>query len=237
MGGFLLLTMIATMALATDHISLAEDLVATITPANNNYNTTSQVVYWQGTSGHAVSEVSTDCSDFMNVLFSTAYGVSPKSWMGCSSPIAQTWYNTILAGNHFKSITNIADILEGDIMAISYKCAKTTCSSAGSGCSSSGHMMMVEGLPYLRASTSPTVAGTYQYEMEVIDVSNSGHGPLDTRYHKVSSTVDDSGVGDGILRVYTDVKGNFTGYTWSTFSNSTYYDVSTRPFVIGRYTP
>lgn len=225
------------MVFAADHLSLAEDLVATITPSYNTYASGPNTVYWQGVAGHANSEVSTDCSGFMDVLFPTAYGVSMKTWMGCSTPISQTWYNTINAGNHFTVITKIADILAGDIIAISYNCPKATCGSAGAGCSSSGHMLMAAASAYTRISTAPTIAGTTQYELEVIDVANSGHGSSDTRYHKVNATTDDSGVGDGIMRIYGDSAGKIAGYTWSTFSNSTYYDVTTRPIAVGRYKP
>ena len=86
-----------------------------------------------------------------------------------------------------------------------------------------------------RAASAPLVDGTAQYAIEVIDSSQSGHGPNDTR--KLANGAWADGAGIGTLRLYADAAGNITGYTWSTYSNSQYYPQDERHLVAGRLAP
>ena len=229
------LAFVASFAFASDHLQLAEDLVDTVLPGNNVYASGVPVVTWEGNGSTA--SVSANCSGLVNTIMSAAYPtLSMKSWMGCSRPIAQAWYDNIQAENHFIEITNIADIAPGDILVYSYQCANTTCGNSGSTCSTSGHVMIASSHATARVATAPLVAGTTQYEIAVIDSANSPHGSLDTRYLSASNQ-DDTGVGEGFLRLYANSSGGIEGYSWSTARGSTYYGSSTRPMVVGRYQP
>jgi hypothetical protein len=92
--------------------------------------------------------------------------------------------------------------------------------------------MIVNDVPTPRKASNPEVEGTEQWEVSVIDSSESGHGKMDTR-RKLDGSFGD-GVGQGILRIYSNTNGEIVGYTWSTFAVSDYYDRNTRRLVIGR---
>src|SRR5262249_216765 len=110
----------------------------------------------------------------------------------------------------------------GDFIAIRYP----------AGSENTGHIMVVAETPQRRQASEPVIEGTEQWEVTVIDSSESGHGKMDTR-RKEDGTFG-SGVGEGIFRLYSDRKGKIVGYSWSTFKNSDYYDLATRHLVIGR---
>ena len=95
--------------------------------------------------------------------------------------------------------------------------------------------MLVAGLPQKQAPHAPLVAGSVQWLVPVIDSATSGHGAMDTR-HNADGTFRE-GVGQGTVRLYTDLSGGFLGYSWSDSSVSVYYDSTMRPLVIGRIDP
>jgi predicted HNH restriction endonuclease len=94
---------------------------------------------------------------------------------------------------------------------------------------------MIVSSPVLRTATAPLINGTTQYEVSIIDCSQSGHGSADTRY--ISSGNWDDGVGKGVFRLYVNKKGAITGYTWSTYSSSVYYSQSERQLAVGEHVP
>ena len=93
--------------------------------------------------------------------------------------------------------------------------------------------MLLAGDPRPRSPSGPEVKGTSQWELPVIDSSETGHGPNDTRY-KADGTFRE-GQGQGIFRLYSEeTTGAITGYSWSNLPNSQYFDLVARPLVIGR---
>jgi hypothetical protein len=222
-----------------DHLGWAKLLVDTIDPAQNVYDSNPAYVYWQGYDGHGVSENRSKCSSFMTKLLERAYDFNFVSWMGCSSPIADRYYDTIVDQNGFTVVGTVSSVGAGDLIAIRNSdagCYDLTCSNF-QGCSSSGHVALVASSPIRRSSTSPVISGTTQYAVTVVDSSASYHGSTDTRYRAESDGSDDSGVGRGVMRLYANSNGNVVGHTWSSFSNSAYYAQSTRPLVVGRLVP
>lgn len=128
-----------------------------------------------------------------------------------------------MAQNRFTNILYRSQILPGDVIAIKYP----------SGASATGHVMLVAGTPVMRTpATAPVIANTTQYEAQVIDSTASYHGPADTRHPNNGGVP--GGIGKGVFRIYVDANDQIVGYTWSTYSNSTYYDQSQRHLVIGR---
>ena len=128
----------------------------------------------------------------------------------------------IAKGNRFARITNLSQALPGDVIAGKYPpCAEAT-----------GHVMFVAAVPMPREATAPIIAGTQQWDVQVIDSSSSGHGPNDTRRKPDGKYR--NGLGTGPIRIYTDAQGAIAGYAWSSASASEFYPVSKRHLEIGR---
>lgn len=219
------------------HLDWAELLVDTVDPADNTYNSDPVTVTWEGYDGATRSSNRSKCSSFVSKVMVQSYDADLVSWTGCDNPSAHTWYNTIDDEVGFTKITAISDVAAGDILAIEYNdagCTAFTCAGFST-CTSSGHTAFVASAPVARTATSPTVSGTTQYEVVVVDVSQSYHGTDDTRYKAEADGTTDQGVGEGVMRLYADSTGAIVGYTWSVAKNSTYYPQATRSLVIGRY--
>jgi hypothetical protein len=204
----------------------AQLLVKNIEPENTDYLHKKGTVKWAGVDGAEGYESHTDCSGLLNALLERSYGLTAtdfEQWLGVRRPLAITYHDVIESKNRFIPIDRISDVRPGDIIAIKYP----------PDADNSGHVMIVSEKPHRRTKdTEPVVAETEQWEIVVIDSSESGHGKADTRRR-----TDDSfgqGVGKGIFRLYCDRKGRFTGYSWSTFPNSEYHDQNDRPLAIGR---
>lgn len=203
-------------------------LVQNIPVANNFYDTRANLLTWSGQNGATTYACSTDCSGLLTGLLKKSYGYSStfmKNWTGKSDPFASNYYNEVVTQDRFLRITNVNQIMQGDVIALKYPTGST----------STGHIMIADGPAVARTATAPFVNGTFQYEIPVYDCSSSGHGSNDTRY--LSSTSWDDGVGRGIFRLYCDAGGALVGYTWSTYSNSVYYNQSQRQLAVGRFIP
>lgn len=202
--------------------------VLEVLPENNTYTHGIGSLTWAGVNGAATSTCSTDCSGFINHLITQTYSYSSAdflSWMGVSRPLASDYYTAIKTQNHFTTISKISSMSQGDIIAIKYPETETI----------TGHTMMIVLTPVLRTASAPLISGTTQYEVTVIDCSQSGHGSTDTRF--ISTGNFEDGVGKGKFRLYINKKGAIAGYTWSTYSSSVYYSQSERQLAVGRHVP
>ena len=202
--------------------------VLEVMPENNTYTHGIGSLTWAGINNATTSTCSTDCSGFLNHIYTQTYNYSSadyQSWLGASRPIALNYYNAIQAQKHFTKISKVGSMIQGDIIAIKYPADNTN----------SGHILMIVSPPVLRVATAPLINGTKQYEVTIIDCSSSGHGPTDTRYISSGNWV--QGVGKGVFRFYVNNKDNVSGYTWSTYSSSVYYAQAERPLAVGRHLP
>jgi hypothetical protein len=93
-------------------------------------------------------------------------------------------------------------------------------------------MMMAGSVVTARTATAPMINLTYQYEIQVIDSSQTCRGPTDTRL--MEDGTNSPGAGIGIFRLYAGSTGAIKGYTWSTYNSSIYYEQTTRPIIVGR---
>lgn len=213
-------------ATPTTHVSWAEILIANLSPNKNEYGSSPTYIYWAGINGAISYENRTQCSSFVTRVLKQAYNWSDddfRNWFGSNSPTAATYHNTIEAQNGFSLVQKIGDIQSGDIIAVKYLDDPT----------STGHTMIVKSTATLRSPTLPLADGTFQYEIDVIDSSKSGHGATDTRLMADGSW--DTGAGAGKLRLYADNNGDVVGYSWSVAKNSVYFDQqSSHHLVIGR---
>jgi hypothetical protein len=207
-----------------DHLQFARQLLSQVEPGNTSYRHKQTEVNWMGPDGPAVCN--TDCSGFLNALLERAYGFDKaklKKVLGKRRPEAINYFQAIMQATAFKRITNITESQSGDMIAIRYP----------TGSDNTGHTMLIDGPPVMHLESSPKQASLQQWEVPVIDVSESGHGPLDTR--SLPSRGFRKGLGRGIFRIYTDWTGEIRGYTWSLVPQSVFYGPETRPLVIGRY--
>lgn len=208
-----------------DHVLWAEDLVGHLLPENNEYASNPSYIHWLGVNGATSYENRTQCSTFLTQLLKQAYGWDNavfKAWFGSTSPSAALYHDAIQAENGFTANYLVQNIAIGDVIAIKYP----------GGLSSTGHVMLVRNLPEEITPTAPIVPGTRQYIVDVYDSSQSGHGADDTR--KMPDGSWDSGVGAGFFRIYADeTRHEIVGYSWSTYSNSTFYNQSERHLAVG----
>jgi hypothetical protein len=208
------------------HLFWALDIAANVTPEHNSYASNPSYISWPGVNGVWQYENRTKCTSFITQILMQSYGWTAadfSNWLGSTSPSSSRYYSAIKRQNGFVIIGNVNDIQPGDIIAIMYPAGSTV----------TGHMMMAKSPAIIRTSSSPIIAGTDQYELEIIDSSQSGHGPTDTRLRGDGTYT--PGAGIGVFRLYADENtGMLVGYTWSTYSVSQFYDFRTRPMIIGR---
>ncbi len=180
-------------------------------------------VTWDGT-----PEAYVDCSGLINALLEHSYGYDQtqlEMWFGTGRPRAADYHDAIANQIGFRQITSLKDARPGDLLAIKYADPQP---------GSTGHIMVMAGPIRQMAPVGPVIEGTQQWQVPVIDSAQSGHGPTDTRHGKGDGGKDHDGVGQGILRIYTDPNGVVLGYTWSTSTTSSFHGQDDRNLVIGR---
>ena len=212
-------------AAASDHLEWARRLVAGVTPETNAYASRPTVVTWTGVGGAKETRNRSVCSSLVAHVMMQAYGYRAAdfaSWLGGRFPRASGFHDAIAAGHGFEPVVRIADIRPGDMLAIKYP----------PGSHPTGHVLLAASRPTPRRATEPTVPGTQQYELSVIDSSHTGHGPTDSRHYAKGKF--HNGVGEGLFRLYASADGTIAGYSWSVTKASEFYAPGERHLVIGR---
>ena len=207
------------------HLFWATDVAINVTPDHNVYDSSPSYVRWPSPNGVGLHENRTRCSNFLTQVLRKSYGLTSTSifnWLSTANPTANTYFEAIKQKNAFYIVYNINNINPGDIIAIQYPDSITA----------TGHVMIAKSKAILRTPTSPLISGIKQYEIQVIDSSQSPHGINDTRSNANGS--DDSGVGIGVFRLYANSYGGLAGHTWSTRSNSQFFSRTARPIIVGR---
>lgn len=208
----------------------AQQLVQNLLLARTAYEHKVTTVTWAGVGGASEYASYADCSGFMNALLTQAYDLSLadlEAWLGEARPLAKDYFGAMLAARGFIPLKNIAGVQPGDLISIRY-----LNSAPGD---NTGHVLLVAAAPQKRAPAKPIVGATEQWDVPVIDSSESGHGKDDTR--RLPDGTFHDGVGRGLMRIYTDSAGMLAGYAWSDLSDSVYYDAASRPLAIGRLNP
>lgn len=203
----------------------AEDLVARIDLANTDYRHGKWDIDW-GSNPHCY----TDCSGFLDAVLIRAFHWKKtdfSNWLHSARPNAAAYYRAIQSSNGFDSVPRVSEIVAGDVLAVQY--LKRT--------DNSGHIMIAAGAPSPHAPTPPLVPQTLQWELTIIDCSESGHGPSDTRHKKGIDGKDHPGLGKGVLRLYTRQDGSLVGFSWSDLKASTFKGEDTEPIIVGRLHP
>ncbi len=205
----------------------ANMLLRNINQQNTEYQHKGRGVSW-GDDGNNV-QCFTDCSGFMNALFSKAYHYNEPEFYnlwGHKHMFAYHYFDAIASGNHFHPIQNIRDVQPGDIIAIKY-------ADRSEHDDNTGHVLLIAGRPSFHKPSKIFLPNTIQYEIEIIDCSKSPHGKTDSRFLPDGNEY--SGLGRGIFRLYTDMQGKITAYSWSTGNPKEGFDPYENPIIIGRY--
>jgi hypothetical protein len=204
------------------HLVEALKLLRQVELSNTSYRHGACDMAWTGT-----CVMHADCSGFLNGLFSHCYGYDQqefKKWFDSRRPTAARYHDTIELENGFTRIKTVENIRPGDILAVKYLQRKDN----------TGHVMLVARLPQRIKAKKPIVEGTEQWEVTVIDSSQSGHGTTDTRHGKGKEGKDHDGLGQGTLRLYADKQGQILGFSWSTQSVSKFKEPDQEHIVVGR---
>ncbi len=204
------------------HLATAQGLVAHLDLSNTDYE------HGAGTVKFTSPYVSrTDCSGFADALLKYCYGYDTdqfRTMFGSGRPTARRYHDAIEQQHGFQLIEHVPDVLPGDFLAVKYM----------NRTDNTGHVMLVAGRPVKIAAKAPSVPGTVQWEVAVIDSSESGHGPTDTRHKKGPDGKDHDGLGAGVFRIYTDSQGKIAGFAWSTLAASKFIEPKDEDLVIGR---
>jgi hypothetical protein len=207
------------------HLAVAENLVTHLSLANTNYeHGKPSVKFTEPCESHA------DCSGFADELLTYSYGYDKQQFrkiFGSGRPTAARYYDAVSEQHGFQRIDHVQDALPGDFLAIKY--LKRT--------DNTGHVMLVAARPVPMNATKPVKPGTRQWRVTIIDSSESGHGPTDTRHRKGANGKDHDGVGEGVCRIYSDGAGDVVGFAWSTLGVSKFKSPDEEKLVIGRLVP
>lgn len=100
-----------------------------------------------------------------------------------------------------------------------------------------GHIMLVIEAPRHMNDSPPCVDRATQWSVTVIDSSESGHGPTDTRHKRGEGGHDHDGLGRGVFRLYANGRGEVVGFSWSTTKASRFVAPEDEHLVLGRLSP
>jgi hypothetical protein len=203
----------------------ARDLVQHLELKHTNYEHGKADVIWTGVrASHA------DCSGFLDALLMHSYGYGSdefKTWFNSHRPSARRYHDAIVEEHGFTEVKELSHVRPGDILAVKYLKRKDN----------TGHVMLVAETPRRMQPKKPLVDGAGQWEVAIIDSSETGHGPSDTRHHKGLGGKDHQGLGEGVLRIYTDRQDKVLGFAWSTLERSEFKGADDEHLVIGRLKP
>jgi len=219
---FLLRAPVAAQESLPKHLLDARSLVERLDLNNTNYEHAQGKVVWSGT-----VESHTDCSGLIDHLLMHSYWYSPeafKRWFDSHRPTARRYHDAIVAQKGFVQMQSVRELRPGDLIAIKYLTQKEN----------TGHIMIVDEAPQRMKAKKPLVDGSEQWAVTVIDSSESGHGPTDTRHKKGPNGKDHQGLGRGVFRLYTTQQGKITGFSWSTLSVSKFVAPEEEHLVLGR---
>ena len=212
-------------AAAADHVATAERLVDSLSLDNTNYEHGQGSITW---SGQVASH--TDCSGFIDHLLMHEDGYKPddfKRWFGSRRPTAARYHDAIVEGRGFTQLRSVRELKRGDLIAIKYLTRTDN----------TGHIMLVTETPQRQAPSAPQVDGAQQWAVTVIDSSQSGHGPTDTRHKRGAGGRDHDGLGRGVVRLYTGAGGEIVGFSWSVTKASHFVGPDDEHVALGRPIP
>lgn len=205
-------------AVTPGHVSLMQRSVAEVTPTTNLYANGTPTVTWAGLNGATATTVTADCTTYITVLLKQAYKWTNSDFVSMftvSSPSITRYYNQAVADQALDGFKQISEVKPGDLFISRYDDGTT---------GASGHMVVIESAP-----TLVSVGSQYRaYDVAILDVTGSPH-TNDTRAAANADGTNDTGVGRGNIRLYTDLDGNLDHWAWGTRTTSSTYTAEERP--------
>lgn len=171
---------------APKHLEQAREFVRHLSPLQTEYCHHDTVVRWAVVDGADQNEARTDCSGFLDALLARAYGLTRddfRRWTGRGRPVANTYYDLIRQRKGLTLVKSVDEVRPGDVIAIHYP----------PGAEDTGHVMLVNRPPRLRTATAPTIPGTFQWEVRVIDASHGLGIDLTNDQNSLGVTPNDAG--------------------------------------------
>lgn len=228
------------------HLRLAQALLPPINKDNTSYvHTDPPLVHWGDDLPPWRSDA--DCSNFFNALLGKTYAwatvsalndwfqIPPSEHPKHPRPLAGDYYRAIRGrltsgqgGVGLSMVGGIDDATGGDILAIDY-------STRPDPEHDTGHVMLVESVRLAPDDQQATPwGGTTQWLAQIIDQSDTTHGPGDTRYDADAPHERlFQGLGRGVVRLYVNEGGIIEAYAW-VGNHLEPVVTSDRPVVIGR---
>ncbi len=224
---FISLWLLATLCVQAQeavpkHLLAARSLVEQLDLNNTNYEHGQGNIVWTVT-----PESHTDCSGLIDHLLMHCYGYDRetfKRWLDSRRPTAARYHDAIIEQKGFTQLQSVKDLRPGDLIAIKYLTRTDN----------TGHIMLVAETPERITAKKPLIENTEQWTVTVIDSSQSGHGPTDTRHKKGADGKDHDGLGQGVFRLYTTKQGKVAGFAWSTLGVSEFKAPEDEHLVLGR---
>jgi hypothetical protein len=216
-----LFSVTAAVAGGEMHLDAARDLVSRVDLSRTSYDHGQGTVAWSDPASSY-----TDCSGFVDHLLMHTYGYTPddfKRWFDSHRPSAKRYYDAINEQTGFTRIDHITDLRPGDFISVKYLTRTDN----------TGHIMLVDKAAE-RLPTSRAEQHGEAWAVTVIDSSESGHGPADTRHKQGDNGKDHDGIGRGIVRIYADRDGRPVGFSWSASAKSAFRSSEEEPIVFGR---
>jgi len=158
------------------------------------------------------------------------YGYSSddfKRWFDSHRPSAKRYFDAIVEQQGFVRLERVTDLRPGDFIAVKYL----------NRTDNTGHIMLVDQLPERARGSRRSDANGEAWLVQVIDSSETGHGPSDTRHKRGADGRDHDGLGEGVLRLYADAQGRATGFSWSALEVSKFRGPDEEPVAFGRLVP
>lgn len=215
-------------------VNSLNELLTNVQPYSSNKTSyvhrdplTQDVVAWNGDDSYC----HTDCSGLLVAVLHHLYPAIDQTfyaeWMNTTRPRASDFHDAISMAVGFDNITDVSALRAGDIIAVKY--GKNNPIDTDD----TGHIMILAEAPRKLATPLPPTSfescpGRFdQWEVAIIDESNTGHGTGDTRYTRTPITINGKetnyhqGIGKGTIRLYTDSDNRLKVLTWSTAANTT----------------
>lgn len=222
------------------HLELARELVATVKPENNKYTFLHpKGVQWKGDLFVSENSVDTPCLGFVSAVMKRAgFPSIPIRGKNMSN------FEEVSKGWHLVQLSSISKVEPGDIF--SFRCLKNDdCSkyevdtsfghSTKTVVEAFGHVAIIDSKPTQTRPTQPVIDGTLQWLVTVIDSKPGPYDLNDTR-SRPKNERQQSGVGRGSFRVFTDLNGVPIGFTKSPNAKKL-HRIEDRPIVFGRPQP
>lgn len=198
------------------HLAIARSLLANLTPEENRYTLGGEFIAFPEDAPASRYAMRADCSGFLLAIFARA-GYSTRSRMNFLTaqskrrrPAAEDFVFSIEQEEGFVRIEKLEHLRPGDLLAHAMLDQGDQQQTG-----TTGHVFLINSVPKPIAPWKPFVAGTRQFEVEIIDSSLEVVGPDDSR----SKSGLTSGLGKGTIRLYADGNGALVGWA-RTFANT-----------------